>query len=92
LLRHQHPVNFWIHLIGIPLAVLGVALFFVAEWYWGLAAFVSGYLLQYVGHRVEGNDLGEWAAIKRMVGLPHVGISPRFQRPQPSAERPLVSQ
>jgi hypothetical protein len=78
--RHQHPFNFAIHLLGIPLAVVGVFLFFFLPWYWGLGAFVLGYLLQYVGHAVEGNDVGEWAAIKRMLGLPYVGIAPRWQQ------------
>ena len=79
--RHQHPFNFAIHLLGIPLAVSGLFLLFVLPWYWGLAAFVLGYLLQYAGHAVEGNDVGEWAAIKRMLGLPYVGIAPRWQHP-----------
>jgi hypothetical protein len=77
--RHQHPFNFWIHMVGIPLAVAGVVLFLVlpwSMWYWALAAFVAGYILQWIGHRVEGNDLGEWAAIKRLLGLPYVGIAP----------------
>ena len=78
--RHRNPFNFWIHLIGIPLAVTGVVLLFFLDWYWGVGAIVLGYLFQYVGHLVEGNDLGEWAAIKRMLGLPYVGISPRYQQ------------
>jgi uncharacterized membrane protein YGL010W len=79
--RHQHPFNFWIHLIGIPLAVAGAVLLFVPGWLsWGIGGLILGYLLQYVGHRVEGNDVGEWAAIKRLLGLPYVSISPRFQR------------
>ena len=81
--RHRHPFNFWIHLLGIPLAVAGVVLLFALpweQWYWGVAAFVLGYVLQYVGHCVEGNDLGEWAGIKRLLGLPYVSISPRWQR------------
>jgi hypothetical protein len=81
-LRHQHPFNFWIHLAGIPLAVAGVVLLFAVDgWYWGVGALILGYVLQYVGHQVEGNDVGEWAAIKRLLGLPYVSISPRFQRP-----------
>jgi hypothetical protein len=76
-LRHQLPFNFWVHLIGIPLAVTGVALLFW-DWRWGLAAFVLGYLLQWVGHLAEGNDVGEWAALKRLLGLPYVGIAPRW--------------
>lgn len=82
--RHQHPFNRGIHFIGIPLALAGVVLFFWlswAEWYWGVLAFVGGYLLQWIGHLVEGNDLGEWAAVKRVLGLPYVAISPRFQKP-----------
>jgi uncharacterized membrane protein YGL010W len=80
-LRHQDPINFWLHMVGIPLAVTGVVLLFLVEWYWGVAAFVIGYVLQYIGHTIEGNDVGEWAGIKRLLGLPYVSISPRFQRP-----------
>jgi len=81
LLRHQHPFNFWIHMVGIPMVVAAVVSFFFLPWYWGLAGFVLGYFLQWVGHKVEGNDLGEWAGIKRLLGLPYVGISPRYQKP-----------
>jgi hypothetical protein len=77
--RHQDPFNFWIHMAGIPLAMSGLILPFFVDWYWGALAFVLGYLLQYLGHRVEGNDVGEWAGIKRLLGLPYVSISPRFQ-------------
>jgi uncharacterized membrane protein YGL010W len=78
--RHRNPFNFWIHLIGIPLAVAGVVLLFFLPWYWGVAAFVLGYFLQYIGHVAEGNDLGEWAAIKSLIGLPYVAISPRYEQ------------
>ncbi len=87
--RHRHPFNFAIHLLGIPLAVAGVVLLFVLpwdQWYWGVGAFVFGYVLQYIGHRVEGNDLGEWAGIKRMLGLPYVGIAPRWQESEAEAQ------
>jgi len=85
-LRHQHPVNFVLHLVGIPLAVAGVVLFFSrpwSDWYWGVAAFILGYLLQWLGHRIEGNDLGEWVGIKRMLGLPYVSIAPQYQQASP---------
>src|SRR5271168_5215299 len=84
-LRHQLPFNFWIHMIGIPMALLAapVMLYFF-EWYWGVGAFVLGYVLQWIGHLAEGNDLGEWAAIKRLVGLPYVGISPRWNPIDPT--------
>jgi hypothetical protein len=84
-LRHQLPFNFAIHLVGIPLALVGVVLLFIPglPWYWGAGAFVLGYLLQYVGHLAEGNDLGEWAAVKRLLGLPYVGIAPRWNPEDP---------
>lgn len=85
LLRHQLPFNFWIHMVGIPMALLAapVSLLWL-EWYWGLGLFVLGYLLQWVGHLAEGNDLGEWAAVKRMLGLRYVGIAPRWNPEDPS--------
>lgn len=67
-------------MLGIPLAFTGIALFFIlssSEWLWAGLAVVAGYLLQYLGHRVEGNDMGEWAGIKRLLGLPYVAIAPR---------------
>ena len=83
-LRHQLPFNFAIHLVGIPLAVVGVVLlFWPVPWYWGVGAIVVGYLLQWVGHLAEGNDLGEWAAVKRLLGLPYVGIAPRWNPRDP---------
>jgi hypothetical protein len=85
LIRHRHPFNFTIHLIGIPMAVIGAALLLWpgVDWYWGLGAFGIGYLLQYIGHLAEGNDVGEWAGIKRLLGLPYVGVSPRWQTENP---------
>jgi len=83
-LRHQLPFNFAIHMIGIPLAVTGVMLLFFLPWYWGVGALVLGYLFQWIGHRAEGNDVGEWAAIKRMFGLPYVGIAPRWNPDDPN--------
>ncbi len=81
--RHRLPFNFYIHMIGIPLAVSGVFLLFFFPW-WGVGAIVIGYLLQWIGHRAEGNDVGEWAAIKRLLGLPYVGIAPRWNPDDPN--------
>jgi hypothetical protein len=78
--RHQHPFNYGIHLLGIPLTLIGLVLLFVLPWYWGVGVFVLGYLLQFVGHRVEGNDVGELIPIKRALGLPVVAIIPRPPR------------
>src|SRR5438046_3099443 len=74
--RHQHPFNFWIHMLGIPQAVTGLVVLIVRfdAWYWGVIGLVFGYALQWLGHTVEGNDVGEWAGIKRLLGLPYVGV------------------
>ncbi|MBI2804570.1 MAG: DUF962 domain-containing protein [Planctomycetes bacterium] len=90
--RHQHPFNRGIHFVGIPLVLASVILFFVLpweQWYWSAAAFVAGYLLQWIGHLIEGNDVGEWAGIKRLLGLPYVAISPRYQKPADDANSPV---
>lgn len=79
--RHQDPRNFAIHLVGIPMTLVGLAMFFWFPWYWGLGLIVLGYVLQWVGHRWEGNDVGEWAAIKKLLGLPTLAVSPRFVKP-----------
>jgi hypothetical protein len=87
--RHQLPFNLTIHLVGIPLALAGVVLLFIpgVDWYWGVAAIVLGYLLQFLGHQAEGNDVGEWAALKRLAGLPYVAVAPRWQKQTPSGEQ-----
>jgi hypothetical protein len=85
--RHRHPFNRGIHLLGIPAAVAGVVMLFWLPWYFGVAALVVGYALQYAGHAVEGNDVGEWAAIKRVLGFPYVSVSPHgLPRPIPSSQ------
>ena len=81
--RHQHPANFAIHLLGIPIAVAGLVMLFVLpleSWYIGAGLLILGYVLQYLGHCIEGNDLGEWAGIKRLLGWPYVGIAPQYQK------------
>ncbi|MFO0929110.1 MAG: Mpo1-like protein [Gemmataceae bacterium] len=84
-LRHQLPFNFWIHMLGIPLAYPVTLVFLgLGMWIWAAGAFVLGFVLQWVGHLAEGNDVGEWAAVKRLFGLPYVGISPRWNPDDPT--------
>ena len=79
LLRHQNAFNFWIHMPGIAIAVAGIPLLFVASWEWGVGAIVLGYFLQWIGHKVEGNDVGEFIPIKKALGLKYVAIAPQYQ-------------
>ena len=47
---------------------------------------VLGYALQWIGHRIEGNDMGEVVLIKKLFGRPYVAVSPRYQKAPPAAE------
>jgi len=76
--RHQHPVNQILHVIGVPLTFLASAYWLFQQHYeWALGAFVVGYILQFVGHAIEGNDAGETILVKRALGLPFIDIVPR---------------
>jgi uncharacterized membrane protein YGL010W len=53
--KHQHPLNRLTHAIGIPMIVVSLPLFFLNR-RWALTLFVVGWILQFVGHAVEGNS------------------------------------
>jgi hypothetical protein len=62
--RHQHPVNAGLHIIGVPMAFYGFFKFATGRAGIGLALVVGGYLFQYLGHRAQGNEVGEVTLIK----------------------------
>ncbi len=83
--RHRHPASLWLHLVGIPMVVAGVVVAVrrgiagpPATWWLPAALFVGGYVLQWLGHRIEGNDLGEIVLVKKLLGKPYVAISPKY--------------
>jgi uncharacterized membrane protein YGL010W len=80
--RHQHPVSFALHMVGIPMTVVGVVVAILGELGWGAGLFVLGYFLQFIGHCIEGNDMGELILFKRLLGRPYVAVSPRWQTAQ----------
>lgn len=56
---HQHPVNRFCHTIGIPLIAGSLPLFVLLLlkpnlWPLPLSMFVTGWILQFVGHGFEG--------------------------------------
>jgi uncharacterized membrane protein YGL010W len=53
--KHQHPLNRLTHSIGIPLIVLSLPLFFF-RWRWALVFLVVGWVFQFAGHAIEGNQ------------------------------------
>ena len=75
--RHQHPVSFALHIVGIPMTVIAVG-FLLFQWWWTAATlFVIGYLIQFIGHAIEGNDAGELILVKKLLGKPYVAVVPR---------------
>jgi uncharacterized membrane protein YGL010W len=73
--QHQHPLNKLCHLIGIPLITISWPLFFF-RWRWALVLFAVGWILQFIGHGIEGNRpaffqnpiyffIGPWWLIRR---------------------------
>jgi uncharacterized membrane protein YGL010W len=53
--KHRHPLNRLTHSIGIPMIVLSLPMFFFT-WRWALLLFIVGWILQFVGHAIEGNQ------------------------------------
>lgn len=54
--EHGSPWNKFLHGVGIPLIFAGIILLVLLKWRWGVACFAGGWILLFVGHRVEGNN------------------------------------
>lgn len=76
--RHRNRLNQALHLIGVPLTFIGTPVCLATEMagYWAVACFVGGYVLQFAGHAVEGNDAGEVVFVKKMLRLPYTEYGP----------------
>ena len=48
-------------------------------WWRPAGLVVLSYVLQWVGHWIEGNDMGEVIVVRKWLRKPYVAISPRFQ-------------
>lgn len=71
-------MNQALHAVGVPLTFIGtpVALLMDAPWYVPVGCFLGGYVLQFVGHAIEGNDAGEAVFVKRLLGFPYTEYAP----------------
>ncbi len=85
--RHRHPASLALHAVGIPLLVAGLLLGAWQLWHgmWPLwwrpvGLIVLSYVLQGIGHAIEGNDMGEVVLIKKLLGRPYTAIAPRWER------------
>jgi hypothetical protein len=72
-------------------AILGVVQLLDEAWglWWRPAGLLGiSYAVQWVGHLIEGNDMGEVVLIKKWLGRPYVAIAPRYNKTESaSAER-----
>lgn len=64
--RHKHPINAALHLVGVPAVFYGIYLLFVRNYFIASILIVFGYYLQYLGHRAQGNEVGEVTLIKKI--------------------------
>lgn len=83
LARHRGRLSFGLHMVGIPATILGVLLIPVYLTLWSgplfasaLGLFLGGYLIQFLGHALEGTDPGELIVLKRKLGLPYIDVAP----------------
>jgi uncharacterized membrane protein YGL010W len=89
--KHQHPLNRLSHSVGIPLIVISLPLFLL-NWRWALELFIAGWILQYLGHLIEGNQpafftnpvyllVGPWWLLRRALGLSSAEPRGTMRRP-----------
>jgi Protein of unknown function (DUF962). len=68
LVRHCNIMNLFLHMIGIPLTIIGIVQLFYKKWKAGILLFVLGYLFQWAGHTfLEQNQMGEIALIMNII-------------------------
>jgi len=88
--KHRHPLNRLMHSIGIPLLVVSLP-GFLFSWRWALGLFAAGWILQFIGHAIEGNQpaffhnpvyllVGPWWLVRRGLNIVGLGTSPRQNR------------
>ena len=77
--RHQVLANQLLHLVGVPLTfVVSIILLTREQTGWAAGAFLGGYVLQFIGQAIEGNDAGELILIKKAIGRPYKEFRPGY--------------
>lgn len=86
--RHNRPVSFILHMIGIPLSIVGVLMLPMAVPTLSLrilgsslALFVLGYAFQFLGHALEGSEPGEIMALRRWLTRSRVSRGAAVRHP-----------
>ncbi len=83
--RHQSFASRVLHAVGIPMLIAGLVwlAWMVVFWQWDrwwrpVAVVLVSYVPQWLGHQIEGNDMGEVILIKKLMGRPYTAVSPRY--------------
>jgi hypothetical protein len=53
--EHSSVWNKVLHGVGIPMIFAGIILLILTMWIWGAVFFLGGWVLLFLGHRIEGN-------------------------------------
>jgi len=53
--EHTNPWNRFLHAVGIPIIIAGIVLLVTMHWRLGTVFFVGGWIMNFLGHRIEGN-------------------------------------
>ena len=53
--EHSSAWNKVLHGVGIPMIFAGLILLLLTKWIWGALFFLGGWVLLFLGHRIEGN-------------------------------------
>ena len=77
LARHATGPNRILHAIGIPATIVAVVALFAKLWLLAGTCFVAGYILQTIGHYLEGSRVGEVLLLKKIL-FPKGGFAKRF--------------
>lgn len=81
--RHRHRGSFVLHVIGIPVSIIGLLLLPIAlptasaaTFGVAIGLFVAGFLFQFLGHALEGTEPGEVTLLKRRLGRRRPEVEP----------------
>jgi uncharacterized membrane protein YGL010W len=85
-MRHRHPVCLALHAIAIPMLVLAGVLVVVQLlggawnlWWRPVGLLAVSYVLQWIGHTIEGNDMGEVILLKKLLRRPYVAVAGQYK-------------
>ena len=54
--KHSSPWNKLLHGLGVPMIFAGIVGLILLKWVLGAGLFLGGWVLLFLGHRIEGNN------------------------------------